>query len=73
MGIGVSLFLLAAGAILALAVNTEVSGLDIQTVGYILMVVGGIGLLFSLIWVGTLRDRYRGDDVIVEDRHHSAI
>lgn len=73
MGIGVSLFLLAAGAILALAVDASVQGLDIQTVGVILMVVGGIGLLFSLIWIGTLRDRYRGDEVVVEERRHSAI
>jgi len=73
MGIGVSLFLLAAGAVLALAVDAQVSGLDIQTVGVILMVVGGIGLLFSLLWVGSLRDRYRGDDVIVEERRHSTL
>ena len=40
MGIGVSIFLIAVGAILALAVNAEVYGLDLQTVGWILMAVG---------------------------------
>ena len=50
MGIGASLFLIAAGAILAFAVTAEVSGLDISTVGWILMIVGGVGLLLSLVF-----------------------
>ena len=48
MGIGVSLVLIAAGAILTWAVETSVSGLDINVVGVILMVVGCVGLLLSL-------------------------
>ncbi len=43
MGIGVSLFLIAVGAILAFAVEAEVGGIDIDTVGIILMIVGAIG------------------------------
>ena len=50
MGIGVSLILIAAGAILTWAVNAEVSGVDLQTVGIILMVVGAVGGLISLIF-----------------------
>ena len=51
MGMGASLFLLAAGAILAFAVEVEESnGFDINAIGVILMVVGGIGLLFSLVF-----------------------
>jgi hypothetical protein len=50
MGIGVSIFLLAVGAILSFAVEAEAEGIDIQTVGVILMVVGGLGVLFSLIY-----------------------
>ncbi|MFN2388062.1 MAG: DUF6458 family protein [Actinomycetota bacterium] len=50
MGLGVSLFLLAVGAILAWAVEFEVSGIEINTVGMILMVVGAIGLLLSLLF-----------------------
>lgn len=50
MGIGVSLFLLAAGAILALAVDYQVTGVDIAAVGVILMVVGGIGLVLSMLF-----------------------
>ena len=50
MGIGVSIFLLALGAILAFAVDFEASGLDINTVGVILMVVGAIGLATSFLF-----------------------
>ena len=56
MGVGVSILLIAAGLILALAVNADVSGVDIDTIGWILVIVGGIGLLLSLIfwssWAG---------------------
>ena len=50
MGLGASLFLIALGAILAWAVETEVSGLDINVIGWILMVVGLVGLLLSLLF-----------------------
>jgi len=50
MGIGVSIFLIAVGAILAFAVEVTVSGLDLQTVGLILLIVGAIGLVASLLF-----------------------
>jgi Domain of unknown function (DUF6458) len=50
MGLGVSLFLVAAGAILTWAVSAEVSGLDIQVVGVILMIVGVLGFVLSLVF-----------------------
>jgi hypothetical protein len=50
MGIGVSILLIAAGAILTWAVNATVSGLEIQTVGVILLIVGIVGLVLSLIF-----------------------
>ena len=50
MGIGVSLVLAAAGAILLWAVDAEVSGIDISTVGVILLVVGIAGALLSLVF-----------------------
>ena len=69
MGIGVSIFLIAIGAILVWAVNAEVAGIDIDAVGVILMIVGGIGILLSLIfwssW-GGMGGRRR--EVIYEDR-----
>jgi hypothetical protein len=48
MGIGVSLNLIAAGAILTWAVEATVSGVNIHAVGVILLVVGAVGLLISL-------------------------
>lgn len=50
MGIGVSLILIAAGAIMTWAVNVSSSGFNINTVGIILMVVGVVGLLLSLMF-----------------------
>jgi hypothetical protein len=51
MGIGTSIFLIALGAILKFAVTTSVSGIELATVGVILMVVGIAGLVISLIWL----------------------
>jgi hypothetical protein len=45
MGLGVSIFLIAVGAILTWAVNATVSGLELNTIGVILMIVGIIGLV----------------------------
>ena len=53
MGIGVSLVLMAAGAILIWAVNATVSGIELHTIGWILLVVGAIGALLSLIFWST--------------------
>jgi hypothetical protein len=50
VGIGVSIFLIALGAILAFAVSAEVQGLDVQTVGWILLAVGVVGLVLSMIF-----------------------
>ena len=50
MGIAVSLLLIAFGAILTWAVNKEPSGLDLDAVGVILMVVGLVGFVLSLLW-----------------------
>jgi uncharacterized membrane protein YidH (DUF202 family) len=66
MGIGTSIFLIAVGAILKFAVHTSVSGVSLQTIGVILMVVGVLGLVLSLFWLSSWRDRRR--DVVVDDR-----
>ena len=50
MGIGVSLLSIAVGAILTWAVTADVSGLDLKTVGVILMVVGVAGALISFVF-----------------------
>jgi hypothetical protein len=50
MGLGVSIFLIAVGAILTWAVNASVSGLELDTIGVILMIVGILGLVLSMIF-----------------------
>ncbi len=57
MGIGTSIFLIAVGAILKFAVTANVSGIELATVGVILMVVGGLGLLLSLFFAVRATDR----------------
>jgi hypothetical protein len=53
MGLGASLFLIAAGAILIWGVTGEVAGLDVDAIGAILMVIGIIGLILSMIFWST--------------------
>jgi hypothetical protein len=50
MGISFSLLLGAAGAVLIWAVNATVSGVNIHTVGVILLVVAIIGFVVSLFF-----------------------
>jgi hypothetical protein len=51
MGIGAGILLIAVGAILTFATNWRVSGLDLHAVGWVLMVVGVLGLvLFFSFW-----------------------
>jgi Co/Zn/Cd efflux system component len=58
-----SIFLIAVGAILRYAVNVTVQGIEIQTVGLILIVVGVIGLVISLAVIFMANgDRRRPDD-----------
>jgi hypothetical protein len=59
MTIGTSILLIAAGAILKYAVTAHVSGIDIQTVGVILMLVGILGLILSLLYTFVWSDRAR--------------
>lgn len=52
MTIGTSLLLIAAGAILRYAVTAEASGIDLRVVGLVLMIIGIVGLVLSLLWIG---------------------
>jgi len=68
MNIGVSIFLITLGAILTFAVNASVSGLDIQVVGVILLLVGLGWLLLSLILMANRRAAAGRGGAIVEER-----
>ena len=81
MTIGTSLLLIALGAILRFAVTASVSGVDVQTVGLILLVVGVIGLVLSVAWTmlwsrpgprraAVARDPHTAPTEVVRDRSY---
>jgi len=72
MGIGTSLFLIAVGAILYFAVNADISGVEISTIGIILMVIGVVGLLISLFFLSSARRGVTTDRTVVRDREPPA-
>jgi Domain of unknown function (DUF6458) len=59
VGIGVGLLLIAVGAILAFAVNADIQGLDVHVVGWILMIVGLVGILLDLMLWQSWRRGFR--------------
>jgi hypothetical protein len=56
MGIGIGLLLCAGGAVLAFAVDKQVSGVNIHAIGWILLIIGIVGVALSMIfwssWAG---------------------
>ena len=50
IGIGVSLVLIAVGAVVPFAVHVTGNGLNVHTIGIILLVVGAIGVLLSMMF-----------------------
>jgi sulfite exporter TauE/SafE len=69
MGIGTSIFLIAVGAILRFAVSATTSGVNIHTVGVILIIVGAIGLVISLLYMLIWSDRNRGTAPVARERY----
>jgi uncharacterized membrane protein len=57
MGLGGSLILIAIGAVLRWAITATTSGVNIHTVGLILLIVGGIGFVISVLWMAFYADR----------------
>ena len=55
MSLGAGIFLLAVGAILAFAVDVDVPGVELTTVGYILMVAGAIGIILGIVLLARKR------------------
>jgi hypothetical protein len=55
--LGTSIFLIAVGAILRYAVTTSVEGIELKTVGLILMIVGIVGLLLSILYMAAWAPR----------------
>ena len=77
MGIGVSIFLMAVGAILAFAVNVSTDGINLDTVGVILIILGLFGTLASLVWwdewTPRRRPAYEDDGEIIVRRRRPRV
>ena len=66
MSIGAALFMIAVGAILRYAVSDSIEDVDLPTIGLILMIVGGLGLIISLVMYATATRR---GTVVERDRY----
>lgn len=81
MSTAFSLLLIAAGAVLAFAVDYRAEGVNIQTVGIILFIVGLVGLAFSMLFLASYapfgsHDRYVERDYVERpprDRSHDHV
>jgi uncharacterized membrane protein len=68
MGIGSSIALIAVGAIFAFALDFGIAGVDITVIGYILMVAGVLGLLFTALIFGR-----RSETVVEKPRRREVV
>ena len=66
MGITVSILLAAAGAILLWAVNADVNGVDLDTVGVILLIVGIVGAVLSLVFWSSWGGFGRSETTVID-------
>jgi hypothetical protein len=75
MGIGVSTFLIAAGAIMAFAIEVDsTEGINLNTIGIILMVVGVLGLVVTMAVFGPRQREVVDDgDTVVETRRRHVV
>ena len=68
MGIGLSIFLVAIGAVLTFALEREAEGINLDTVGIVLMIVGALGLVVSMLFWSSWGPYNRSrDDVVVRE------
>ena len=73
MTIGVSIILIAVGAVLAFAVTADAEGIEVSTVGWILMIVGILGLLISFAFWGDRGPWRRRRTTYVDDRDRDVV
>ena len=72
VGIGMSIFLIAAGAIVRYAFTFEIEGVDREALGLILMIAGAIGLALSLPYTLVWSERRGRADPYAEDYYQRA-
>jgi Domain of unknown function (DUF6458) len=68
-----SIFLIAVGAILRFATNFHVQGVNLRTVGVILMIAGLAGLIFALWQSAIWSRRERQPNVVVDERRPDVV
>ena len=68
--IGTSIVLIAIGAILKYAVEFSVSGININVVGTILLLIGILGLVLALVYTLILTNRRREPEVMREREYY---
>lgn len=64
------IFLIAVGAILRYATNIEVQGINFDTVGLILMIAGGAGMVLGF-GQEVMRARQRREEIAAAERHEA--
>jgi hypothetical protein len=72
MGIGVSVFLLAVGAVLRFAIHSSVPHTNLGLVGLILMIAGAVGLLIALVFAASHRGTRTTRERVIERDSHPA-
>jgi hypothetical protein len=70
MTFAASIFLIAIGAILRFATHIHVKGLDLRTIGLILMIAGVVGLLIAIWQWAVWSKRSRQREVVLDDRRY---
>ena len=73
MSRGTAIFLIVLGAILGFAVTAEIKGIDIQTVGFILLVVGAAGLLWSFFRTSAAQAQREAELLAVPEQPRPAV
>jgi hypothetical protein len=67
MRLGTAIVLLALGAILTFALRVDVSGVDLQVVGWILMIAGALGIVLELaVWAPRSRRQVTSTDTYAD-------
>lgn len=72
MSIAAAIFIIAIGAILRYATNINVQGVDFDTVGLILMIAGGAGLVLSFIYEAFWARKRREDAAVAAQQREAA-
>ncbi|MBA2496791.1 MAG: hypothetical protein H0V33_06780 [Acidimicrobiia bacterium] len=68
MGIGAGILIAAIGAVLAFAVNADIDGIELDTIGTIMMIAGVVIALIAAAATASRRSRYAAADPVVADR-----